>query len=70
MAVPIAPRVFTAFETDTSIVLRKTSRAISLIGMGNALPQNWRYRDDTIGNIREEKITTASDLILETIKNC
>jgi len=41
-----------------------------LIGMGDSLPQNWRYRDDSSTRLREDKITTASELVLETIKNC
>ncbi|MCL2340049.1 MAG: M28 family peptidase, partial [Actinomycetia bacterium] len=70
LAVPLAPRVFTAFDTDASVVLHQTGRAISLIGMGDALPKYWRNKDDAVGQIREDKITATSDLILETIKNC
>ena len=69
-ALPIAPRAFTTFNTDVSFILRKAGRAISLIGMGDSLPQSWRYRDDSSTRLREDKITTASELVLETIKNC
>jgi hypothetical protein len=70
IATPIAPRAFTAFDTDASVILRKTSRVISLIGMGDALPQNWRFNDDSISRLREDKIAAASEIVLETIKNC
>jgi len=69
IAVPLGPIAFTAFDTDGSVVLGKTSRAISLIGMGNGVPLYWHNKDDSTSRIREDKINTASQLILETIKN-
>jgi hypothetical protein len=69
LAVPLAPVVFTAFETDGAAVLRYNSRAISLIGMSDGIPHNWRKDDDSSRDISEDKINLASELILETIKN-
>jgi hypothetical protein len=69
IAVPLAPVAFTAFNTDGSVILGKSSRAISLIGMGNGVPMHWRNKDDSVSLLREDKIKTASHLVLETIKN-
>jgi hypothetical protein len=69
LAEPLAPRALTAINTDGSTILSKTSRAISLIGMGEALPQHWRYKDDSVARLREDKINAASDLVLEVIKS-
>ncbi|MCL2136372.1 MAG: hypothetical protein FWH40_02440 [Coriobacteriia bacterium] len=69
LAVPIAPIAFTAFETDGAIVLQSTSRSISLLGISDGIPQNWRNKDDSSARVREDKILVASELILETIKN-
>jgi hypothetical protein len=69
LAVSIAPRSFTAFDTDATEILRQKGRAISLIGMNKTTPLGWSTKDSDLGRIREEKLSAVSELILEIVKN-
>jgi hypothetical protein len=69
MAIPINPVKFSAFSTDCTETLRRGGRAISIIGLKNRVPVGWRWTDDAVARLREDKMMDAAALVIETIKN-
>jgi hypothetical protein len=69
MAIPINPVKFSAFSTDCTETLKRGGRAISIMGLGNQVPVGWRWTDDEIPRLREDKLSDTVALVVETIKN-
>jgi hypothetical protein len=69
MAIPINPVKFFAFSTDCTEALRHGGRAISIMGLRNQVPVGWRWTDDEVPRLREDKLMDAVALVIETIKN-
>ena len=69
MAIPIAPVSFSAFETDATAALKEGARAISIMGLGNKTPINWRWSDEEASHLSEDNLLDAVALVIETIKN-
>jgi hypothetical protein len=69
MAIPMGPVRFPVFTTDGTVALRKGSRAISIMGLGNQTPLGWRWSDDDTSRLKEDNLLDVVAVIGETIKN-
>jgi hypothetical protein len=69
MDIPIEPVEFFAFATDGTEALRRGGRAISLMGLGNQVPVDWRWSDDEVSRLKEDNLLDAAAILVETIKN-
>jgi hypothetical protein len=69
MGIPIIPAAFSAFATDGTETLKRGGRAISLMGLVNQVPANWRWSDDDVSRLRKENLEDTAALVIETIKN-
>jgi hypothetical protein len=69
MAIPVAPVKFSAFATDGTEALKRGGRAISLMGLGNQMPVDWRWADNDVSRLKEDNLLDAVALLIETIKN-
>jgi hypothetical protein len=69
MDIPITPIPLTAFATDGTEALKRGGRAISLLGMGDHVPVNWRWADDDVSQLSEDNMVDTAALVIEAIKN-
>jgi hypothetical protein len=60
---------FVGYQTDAAAALILGARAISIIGLDNALPVAWRNKADTLEILNEDTIQMASELVFEMIRN-
>jgi hypothetical protein len=69
VGVDLEPVSFVGYTTDASAALKEGLRAISILGLDQALPLGWRWSDDRLDIIDEDNLQAATDVVVEMIKS-